>query len=123
MSHDIPQSPPKTYGKLQTDSPLSLYRAFVVQFRIETEVARGCGKDHVEHEVSRQSMRFASVEELLAFIERVLATVRAPPHQRVKSSKASKISSRKISKACKVTTCNDLIVCKYRNIMVYRSGN
>jgi hypothetical protein len=73
MSRDIPQPPPETYGKLQTESPLSPYRAFVVQFRTETDVACGCVKGRVEHVVSGHATHFASVEELLAFIERVLA--------------------------------------------------
>ena len=79
MSRDIPQPAPKTYGKLQTESPLSPYRAFVVQFRSETNVAGGYVTGRVEHVVSGQATHFASVEELLAFIEHVLATVRAPP--------------------------------------------
>jgi hypothetical protein len=33
----------------------------------------------VEHVVSGQATHFASLEELVAFIGRVLATVRAPP--------------------------------------------
>jgi len=69
----------KTYGKLQTESPLSPYRAFVVQFHTETKVACGQVSGRVEHVVSGQATHFASVEELLAFIEQVLATVRAPP--------------------------------------------
>ena len=76
MSRDIPNAPPKTYGKLQTESPLSPYRAFVVQFRAETNVARGKVSGRVEHVVSGQATHFASVEELLAFIGQVLATVR-----------------------------------------------
>ena len=82
MRRDIPQPPQKTYGKLQTISPLSPHRAFVVQFRTETDVARGCVKGRVEHVMSGQAAHFASVEELLAFIERVLATMRAPPRRR-----------------------------------------
>ena len=61
---------------------MSPYRAFVVQFRTETDMAHGCVKGRVEHVVSGQATHFASVEELLAFIERVLATVRAPPRRR-----------------------------------------
>jgi hypothetical protein len=79
MPRDIPQPPRKTYGKLQTESPLSPYRASVVQFRRGTIVARGCVKGRVEHVVSGQATHFASVDELLAFIEQVLTTVRAPP--------------------------------------------
>lgn len=75
MRRDISQVPPKTYGKLQTESPLSPYRAFVVQFRTETDVAYGCVRGRVEHVVSGQATHFASLKELLAFIERALATV------------------------------------------------
>jgi hypothetical protein len=79
MGRDIPQPVKKTYGKLQTESPLSPYRAFVVQFRTETDVARGHIIGRVEHVVSGQATRFASLVELLAFCRDVLATVRAPP--------------------------------------------
>ena len=75
MPRDIPQSPPKTYGKLQTALPFSPYRAFVVQFRRETDVACGRLNGRVEHVVSGQATHFASLAELLAFIGRVLATV------------------------------------------------
>jgi len=79
MRRAIPQMPAKTYGKLHTESPSSLPRAFVVQFRKETNVARGKVSDRVEHVVTGQATHFASVEELLAFIEEVLTNVRAPP--------------------------------------------
>lgn len=79
MRGDIPQAPPKTYSNLQTESPLSPYGAFVVQFQADTTVAHGHYAGRVEHVVSGQAAHFASVEELLAFIGRVLATVRAPP--------------------------------------------
>jgi hypothetical protein len=79
MRRDSPQPPAKTYGKLQAESPLSPYRAFVVQFRTETDIARGCVTGRVEHVVSGQATHFASIEELLAFIGRVLSTIRAPP--------------------------------------------
>jgi hypothetical protein len=77
MRRDIAHSPPKTYGKLQTESPLSPYRAFVVQFRAGTDITRGQLSGRVEHVVSGQATHFASLQELLAFIERVLTTVRA----------------------------------------------
>jgi hypothetical protein len=84
MSGTILQPRTKAQGKLQAASPLSPYRAFVVQFRTETNMARGRGSGRVEHVVSGQATHFASVEELLAFIGRVLATVRAPPRQKVR---------------------------------------
>jgi len=88
MTREIPQSQTKAHGQLQTESPLSPYRAFVVQFRAETKVARGRYAGRVEHVVSGQATHFASLEELLAFIGRVLATVRAPPHRRAKGGDA-----------------------------------
>ena len=63
-------------------TPLSPHRAFVVQFRAETEVGQGRFAGRVEHVVSRQATHFHSLEELLAFIARVLTTVRAPPRRR-----------------------------------------
>ena len=82
MSGTILQPRTKAHGKLQAESPLSPYRAFVVQFRAETKVARGRYAGRVEHVVSGQATHFASLEELLAFIGQVLATVRAPPRKR-----------------------------------------
>jgi hypothetical protein len=52
-------------------------RAFVVQFRAETEAERGRWVGRVEHVVSGQATHFASLEELLAFIARVLTAVHA----------------------------------------------
>jgi hypothetical protein len=85
MRQDIPHSPPKTHGPLQVESPLSPHRAFVVQFRLETNIAGGQVSGRVEHVVSGQTTHFASVEELLAFIGQVLATVRAPPRRKGRS--------------------------------------
>ena len=56
---------------------LSPHRAFVVQFRAETAVEQGRFVGRVEHVVTGQATQFASLEELLAFIARVLSTVRA----------------------------------------------
>jgi len=79
MRQDIPQPSRKTYGKLQTESPLSPSHAFVVQFRTETDITHEQITGRVEHVLSGQATHFASLKELLAFFERVLATVRAPP--------------------------------------------
>jgi hypothetical protein len=58
-----------------------------VQFRAETEVGQGRYTGRVEHVVSSQATRFASLEELLAFMAQVLATVRAPPPRKSRSSR------------------------------------
>jgi hypothetical protein len=71
----------------EAPSALSPYRAFVVQFRAETEVEQGRCTGRVEHVVSGQATRFASLEELLAFMAQVLATVRAPPPRKPRSSR------------------------------------
>jgi len=62
-------------------SPLSPHRAFVVQFRAETAVEQGRFAGRVEHVVSGQAAQFQSLAELVAFMGRVLATVRAPPRR------------------------------------------
>jgi hypothetical protein len=71
----------------ETPSALSPHRAFVVQFRAETEIEQGRCTGRVEHVVTGQATRFASLEELLAFIAQVLATVRAPPQGKPRSSR------------------------------------
>ena len=47
-------------------------RAFVVQFAATAEVAPGRLEGRVEHVVSGQATHFASLEDLLAFMARVL---------------------------------------------------
>lgn len=64
---------------LEAEGPLSPARAFVVQFREETEAARECFAGRVEHMVSGHAARFHSPEELLAFFAQVLNAVRAKP--------------------------------------------
>ena len=54
---------------------LSVHRAFVVQFTAQTNRAAGCWTGRVEHIVSGQATRFTSLDELLAFFERVLIRV------------------------------------------------
>jgi len=66
-------------------SPLSVHRAFVVHFRTSSDVARGQIEGRVEHVVSGQSTHFDSLEELLAFVAWVLASVGAPPRRRPSS--------------------------------------
>jgi hypothetical protein len=63
----MPQLPP----------PLPTNRAFVVQFRAQPPWAPMSWEGRVEHVVSGQMTHFHSLEELLAFIRRVLAGVQA----------------------------------------------
>jgi len=65
--------------------PLSVHWAFVVHFRLSTNIAQGQIAGRAEHVVSGQSSHFDSLEELLAFVARVLASVRAPPRRRPSS--------------------------------------
>ena len=46
--------------------------AFVVQFSPETEIAAGRLNGRVEHVASYEAARFHSLEELLAFVKRLL---------------------------------------------------
>ena len=62
-------------------SPLLPPWALVVQFRVETDLAQGRCTGRVEHVVSGQAAHFQSVEELLAFLTRVLTAVRTNPAQ------------------------------------------
>jgi len=50
-------------------------RAFVVQFRTPPTGIPGAYEGRVEHLVSGQEARFSSLEELLAFMRRILAAV------------------------------------------------
>ena len=62
---------------LAGQAALSPHWAFVVQFRAETDVEQGRFVGRVEHVVSGQATHFQSLEELLAFIGRVLTQVRS----------------------------------------------
>jgi hypothetical protein len=53
-------------------------RAFVVQFRALTSEGSPTYDGRVEHLVSGQEARFHSLEELLAFMVRVLTNVQQP---------------------------------------------
>jgi hypothetical protein len=57
-------------------APLSVTRAFVVQFRADTAVEQGHLTGRVEHVVSGQATDFEALEMLLAFIARVLRAER-----------------------------------------------
>jgi len=59
--------------------PLLPEWAFVVQFRVGTDLEHGRLDGRVEHVMSGHATRFQSLEELVAFMARVLAVVRAPP--------------------------------------------
>lgn len=60
----------------QNDSSLSPYRSFVVQFVTVSVLAENGCAGRVEHVVSGESAHFASATELLAFMARLLATLR-----------------------------------------------
>jgi hypothetical protein len=66
-------------------APLSVQWAFVVHFRLSTNITQGRIAGRVEHVVSGQSTQFDSLEELLAFMARVLVSVRAPLRRRPSS--------------------------------------
>ncbi len=53
-------------------------RAFVVQMHAEAKVEQGHWKGRIEHLVSAQATHFQSVEELLAFIVKVLTEPEQP---------------------------------------------
>jgi hypothetical protein len=63
----------------QEEPDLVRRRAFIVQFRAETDLAQARCAGRVEHVVSGQATHFHSLEELLAFLTRVLTTVGAQP--------------------------------------------
>jgi len=63
----------------QEEPVLVARRAFVVQFRAETEFVQARCTGRVEHVVSGPATHFQSVEELLAFFTRILMTVRTQP--------------------------------------------
>jgi hypothetical protein len=58
---------------------LSPTRAFVVQFRDETQIEAGHMTGRVEHVISGQAIHFESLDALLAFLARVLMQVRETP--------------------------------------------
>jgi len=66
----------KSHG--ETAHPLPAQRAFLVQVHAEAEVAQGRLAGRVEHVVSGQATHFASSEQLLAFIARVLTPCLLP---------------------------------------------
>jgi hypothetical protein len=67
--------PPKS----RSEPPLPTEMAFVVQFAADTEARQGHFMGRVEHIVSGRATHFASWEDLLGFIERVLTALSAGP--------------------------------------------
>jgi hypothetical protein len=59
----------------QSEPSLPTNRAFLVQFRTPSTGASSSYEGRVEHVVSGQVTRFHSMEELVAFMMRVLADV------------------------------------------------
>jgi hypothetical protein len=57
----------------QQKAPLSVHRAFVVHFRLSTNVEQGPFEGRVTHVVSGQAVHFSSLDELLDFMARVLS--------------------------------------------------
>lgn len=62
-------------------SPLSIHRAFVVQFRVGTDAAHGRVAGRIEHVASRQTGSFQSWAELQSFIAQVLSKVQVSPSE------------------------------------------
>jgi len=58
--------------------PLPTNRAFVVQLRAQPPGTLFAWEGRVDHVVSGQTTHFHSLEELVAFISRVLAGVQTP---------------------------------------------
>ena len=64
----------KSQSQEQTQLPTQW--AFVVQFSAETDVAQEHFAGRVEHVVTGQTTHFHTQEDLMAFLTRMLATVR-----------------------------------------------
>jgi hypothetical protein len=62
--------------ELEQSPSLSPQRAFVVQFHADTELEAAPVSGRVEHVVSGQATAFSSLEDLLAFMARLLREVR-----------------------------------------------
>lgn len=63
-------------GDSQNPSQFSVHGSFVVQFRAASDIRHGSCDGRVEHISSGQIADFSSVDDLVAFIERVLANPR-----------------------------------------------
>ena len=64
-----------------TNRPLPVQRAFVVQLHATAAVAQEQLTGRVEHVVSGQAAHFHTLDELLAFMARVLATLDTAPEE------------------------------------------
>ena len=65
-----------------TNRPLPAQRAFVVQLHATAAVAQGQLTGRVEHVVSGQAAHFHTLDEMLTFMARVLATLDTTPEER-----------------------------------------
>ncbi len=70
------RDPKSIIGDSQNPSQLSVHSSFVVQFRTANDIKHGSCDGRVEHISSGQAADFSSVDDLLTFIERVLANSR-----------------------------------------------
>ena len=61
--------------KAEANPPLLPEWAFVIQLCVGMDMEHGRMEGRVEHVVSGQATRFQSLEELLAFMTRVLTTL------------------------------------------------
>ena len=60
-------------------SPLSVHRAFVVQFRAETDAAHGRVVGRIEHVASGQAAPFQTWTEMQTFMAHILIQAQAQP--------------------------------------------
>jgi len=60
-------------------SPLSVHRAFVVQFRSENDAAHGRVAGRIEHVASRETASFRSWAEMQAFMAQLLIQAQSKP--------------------------------------------
>ena len=60
----------------EKESPLSPDRAFVVQFRQETDVEGKVFVGRVEHMSSSLSQQFTSLEDFLKFVDQILTPMK-----------------------------------------------
>jgi len=63
------------------DQPFPVQRAFVMQVHATAAVAHGHLAGRVEHVLSGQAVHFQTMDDLLAFIARVLTRLEAAPEE------------------------------------------